>query len=526
MEVLVPDIGDFEEVDVIEILVSKGDHVSLETPLLTLESDKATMDIPAPITGKINEVLVSVGDKVNEGDKIFEIEEADRQQAPSSESDGHHVEEGNRTDLPGKVTENTIEVRVPDIGDFDEVDIIDILVSESEPIDIEEPIVTLESDKATMDLPSPKKGVINKICVLLGDKVGEGDLIAIITVRDEQPTSSPHQIPDTSPAAQKLEHGEVKEGSTDNRLRSTSENTSTIVHASPSVRKFARELGVEIAKIRGSGKKSRILHEDVQNYVKNQMRKKEEGDKNFFKIAETPEIDYSQFGETEQIELNKIQKLTGQNLHRSWITAPHVFQMDEADITELERFRRSKLDQIGNKKIKLTLLAFIVKACANTLNRFPRFNSSLNRDGASLTQKKYINIGIAVNTSKGLIVPVIRNVEKKGIIEIAGEIQELASKARDNKISPKELQGGTFTISNLGSLSGTSFTPVINVPEVAILGVSPSRMSPVWDNGTFVPRLMLPITLSYDHRVIDGVAGAQFTSYFTEILGDIRQALM
>mgnify|MGYP001334373466 CR=1 FL=1 len=526
MEVLVPDIGDFEEVDVIEILVSKGDHVSLETPLLTLESEKATMDIPAPITGKINEVLVNVGDKVSKGDKIFEIEDAERQQAPSSESNDHHIEERDKNDPSRKVIGNTIEVRVPDIGDFDEVDIIDILVSEGKPIDIEEPLVTLESDKATMDLPSPKKGVINKICVLLGDKVGEGDLIAIISVRDEQPTASPHQIPDVSPATQKFEPDEVKEGSTGKERRPTSQNASIIVHASPSVRKFARELGVEIGQIRGSGKKSRILHEDVQNYVKTQMRTKAEGDKIFFKLTEPTEIDYSQFGETERIELTKIQKLTGQNLHRSWITAPHVFQMDEADITELERFRRSKLDEIDDKKIKLTLLAFIVKACANTLNRFPRFNSSLNRDGASLTQKKYINIGIAVNTSKGLIVPVIRNVEKKGVIEIACEIQELAGKARDNKISPKELQGGTFTISNLGSLSGTSFTPVINVPEVAILGVSPSRMSPVWDNGTFVPRLMLPITLSYDHRVIDGVAGAQFTSYFTEILGDIRQALM
>ena len=522
MEVLIPDIGDFEEVDVIEILVSKGDVVYLETPLLTLESDKATMDIPSPTAGKVNQICVSVGDKVGKGDKAFEIEELNTNEARSPDTRNNEFPQASKGEPSASTPpQKTIEIRVPDIGDFDEVDIVEILIAEGDIVEKEQPIVVLESDKATMDLPCPKKGLIQKVCVQLGDKVGEGDLLSVIAPLDEPIFTSEKNIV-TTPSAQ----GPIPTATKQSIPKETNKNKNQVSHASPSVRKFARELGVDVMRVQGSGRKSRVLHSDVQAYVKKQIAIQDNKNHNLPNSNVIAEIDYSQFGGTEKIELTKIQKLTGENLHRSWITAPHVFQMDEADITDLERFRRSKLEEIMEKKIKLTLLAFIIKACANTLVKFPRFNSALNNDLASITHKKYVNIGFAVNTEKGLIVPVIKGADKKGVIEIAGEIQELAKKARENKITPPDLKGGNFTISNLGSISGTYFTPVINTPEVAILGVSPSKMTPVWKNGSFIPRLILPITLSYDHRVIDGVAGAEFTAYFTKILGDIRQALL
>ena len=529
MDVLIPDIGDFEEVDVIEILVSVGDEISIETPLMTLESDKATMDIPSPASGIVRKISVSVGDKVSKGDKTFEIEEFSITENVTEQKEPAIIR-GEATDsVSHSKSIDTAEIRVPDIGDFDEVDIIEILVSNGEKITKEQPLVVLESDKATMDLPSPENGLVQKVCVRLGDKVGEGDLVALISVSNPNETNNQHQA---SSAAIIAETSNVIETEEEN-ISSLKEETpnapktpSLLPHASPSVRKFARELGVDIKRVQGSGKKSRILHSDIREFVKENLTKNDEQKGTFGNLPSLPEIDYSQFGDIERIELTKIQRLTGENLHRSWITAPHVFQMDEADITELERFRRSKLEETGNKNIKLTLLAFIVNAVANSLQKFPRFNSSLNNDLKSITQKKYVNIGIAVNTERGLIVPVIREADKKGVLEIAENIQELAEKARTNKITPPDIEGGNFTISNLGGISGTNFTPVINVPEVAILGISPAKMSPVWLDGSFVPRLVLPVTLSYDHRVIDGVAGAQFTAYFTEILGDIRQALL
>ena len=529
MDVLIPDIGDFEEVDVIEILVSTGDQISIEAPLMTLESDKATMDIPSPVSGTVKQILVSVGNKVSKGDKVFEIEELTTTEKNEIERKETAVVHGEATDSNTPTSVETTEIRVPDIGDFDEVDIIEILVKDGDKIKKEQTLVVLESDKATMDLPSPENGLIQKVCVGLGDKVGEGDLIVLISPSSpiemtNQPQAHPKKtIPETSRMTgfEKKNISSIKEETSD-----APKTPYLLPHASPSVRKFARELGVDIKIVQGSGKKSRILHSDIREYVKENLTINNEERKTFGNLPSLPEIDYSRFGDVDRIELTKIQKLTGENLHRSWITAPHVFQMDEADITELERFRRSKLEETSKKRTKLTLLAFIVNAAANSLQKFPRFNSSLNNDLKSVTQKKYVNIGIAVNTERGLIVPVIKEADKKGVLEIAENIQELAEKARTNKITPPDLEGGNFTISNLGGISGTNFTPVINVPEVAILGISPSKMSPVWLDGSFVPRLILPITLSYDHRVIDGVAGAQFTAYFTKILGDIRQALL
>ena len=529
MDVLIPDIGDFEEVDVIEILVSVGDEISVETPLMTLESDKATMDIPSPASGTIGQILVSVGDKVSKGDKAFEIEELTTTENEPEEKDMAIVDRETTDSATPPTSTETTEIRVPDIGDFDEVDIIEILVKDGDEVKKEQTMVVLESDKATMDLPSPENGLVQKVCVELGDKVGEGDLVALITLSTpseatNQPQASPKEtIPETSNSI----------GFEDKNISYKKEETSNVPetprllpHASPSVRKFARELGVDIKIVQGSGKKSRILHSDIREFVKENLTINVEEKRTFRNPPYLPEIDYSRFGDIDRIELTKVQRLTGESLHRSWITAPHVFQMDEADITELERFRRRKLEETIKKSTKLTLLAFIVNAAAKSLQKFPRFNSSLNSDLKSITQKKYVNIGIAVNTERGLIVPVIKEADKKGVLEIAENIQELAEKARTNKITPSDIEGGNFTISNLGGISGTNFTPVINIPEVAILGISPSKMSPVWLDGSFVPRLILPITLSYDHRVIDGVAGAQFTAYFTKILGDIRQALL
>ena len=529
MDVLIPDIGDFEEVDVIEILVSAGDKISIETPLMTLESDKATMDIPSPASGTVGQILVSVGDKVSKGDKAFEIEELSTMENEREEKNMAVVGRETTDSVALHTSAETTEIRVPDIGDFDEVDIIEILVKDGDEIKEEQTIVVLESDKATMDLPSPENGLVQKVCVRLGDKVGEGDLVALISLSRQNETinqlqASPKEtIPETSNSIE----------SEENHISSIKEETSNVPktsylppHASPSARKLARELGVDIKIVQGSGKKSRILHSDIREFVKENLTINDEEKKDLGKVPSLPEIDYSRFGDINRIELTKVQRLTGESLHRSWITAPHVFQMDEADITELERFRRRKLEETSKKKTKLTLLAFIVNAAAKSLQKFPRFNSSLNNDLKSITQKKYVNIGIAVNTERGLIVPVIKEADKKGVLEIAENIQELAEKARTNKITPSDIEGGNFTISNLGGISGTNFTPVINIPEVAILGISPSKMSPVWLDGSFVPRLILPITLSYDHRVIDGVAGAQFTAYFTKILGDIRQALL
>ena len=443
-EVLIPDIGDFDEVDVIEILVSIGDEVLEETPLMTLESDKATMDIPSPASGKINKILIAVGDKVSKDRKVFEIEVNSEK---ITETDEKNLD-ADKTAKYQSSDDTSVEIRVPDIGDFDQVDVVDVLVREGAQIQKEQPIITLESDKATMDLPSPVEGVVLKLSVQIGDKVGEGDVISVLDISGNKENILPPR--EVAPTISK----EKKERDNSNRTSDvpflTEETSNNIAHASPSVRKFARELGVDITKLKGSGNNFRILHSDVQKYVKEQMSIDKNRTNQFFEISPNPEIDYSQFGEVEQLELTKIQHLTGRNLHRSWITAPHVFQMDEADITELERFRHSKIDEMGERNVKLTLLSFIMKACASALIRFPKFNSSLNNDRKSLTLKKYINIGFAVNTDRGLVVPVIKNIEKKGLVEIATEIQELAQKARDKQLAPGDMQGGTFTVSSLG----------------------------------------------------------------------------
>jgi len=531
IDVRVPDIGDFDDVDIIDILVKPGDIVGPEDPLITLESEKATMDIPSPGSGEINEIRVAVGDQVSEGALILTMRppssttEEETTGAPEVEIASAKTQPATPESASAeKTAQSYFAVRVPDIGDFEDVEVIEILVAPGDGVSLEDPLITLESDKATMDIPAPCAGTIGEIAVNVGDKISEGALIvSLSTVADtstplvNEPAASP-TVPPSVPKA--------KPGPADPQASATALPV-TKAHASPSVRKFARELGVDVSLVKGSGDKGRVLQPDVQLYVKEVMggaRGHSTG--NRFELPAAPEIDFTKFGEIEVTPLSKIRKLTGRNLHRSWVTVPHVFQMDEANITELEAFRKSKLEEAERKGTKLTLLAFLVKAVVVALHKFPDFNASLSPDGESLIHKKYFHIGMAVNTENGLIVPVIRDVDTKGLYELAHEVRELSHKARNRKITPAEMQGACFTISSLGGVGGTAFTPIINTPEVGILGISPSVMKPVYRNGEFVARLMLPFTLSYDHRVIDGVAAAQFTRYLTTVLGDIRHILL
>ena len=538
VEVRVPDIGDFDHVDVIDILVKPGDVIKPEDPLITLESEKATMDIPAPFGGTVLAVSVAVGDQISEGALILtlmpaaggealtqvvavEPAPAPAAVAPAAQSapapDTAPVASGGQS--------STIEIRIPDIGDFDHVDVIDIIVKVGDTVRIEDPLLTVESEKATMDIPAPVAGVVESVTAVVGDKVSEGDVIVVLRVTSSSAASAPPaaavSAPNTPVSMPKTAATRIAPPAPPQTV------TSSKAHASPGVRKFARELGVDIALVYGRGPKSRILKDDVQAHVKEVMRgTRGHAAGGGLNVPPAPVIDFTKFGEIEVTPLSKIRRLTGQNLHRSWVTVPHVFQMDEADITELETFRKSKADEAEQQGTKLTLLAFLVKAAVVGLKKFPDFNGSLSPDGESLVHKKYFHIGIAVNTDHGLLVPVIRDVDKKGLYELALEVRDLSKKARERNIMPAEMQGACFTISSLGGVGGTAFTPIINIPEVAILGVSPSAMKPVWRGHEFVPRLMLPFTLSYDHRVIDGVAAAQFTRYLTTVLGDIRHILL
>lgn len=538
--VVVPDIGDFDDVEVIEILVAIGEVVAVETPLVTLESDKATMDIPAPRAGIIIAINVTLGDKVTEGSVIVTVAADDaesevkteQRQQPNNVSAAPAVEAKLATPSPeplgtqreANVGATTLtEVSVPDIGDFDEVDVIEILVGPGDLVQIEDSLITLESDKATMDIPAPIAGRVETVLVAVGDKIAEGHVIITITP-SVRATSAPATAPPPLKTTSVVQSSSAAP-QTDNDSKPTL-RTSSKAYASPSIRKFARELGVNLSILSGTGRKGRILKVDVQAHVKETLSAPRDKNVNGVQIMGAPAIDFAKFGPVETLALSKIKRLTGQNLHRSWIVAPHVTQFDAADITELEVFRKSKIKDAEEQGVKLTLLAFLIKAVIVGLKEFPDFNASLSIDGTSIIRKQYFNIGIAVNTDRGLVVPVVRDADKKGLYELAGELASLSGKARDKKLSPADMQGGCFTISSLGGIGGSAFTPIINVPEVAILGVSSAAIKPVYIESEFAPRLMLPISLSYDHRVIDGVAGAQFTSALSLVLSDIRQLLL
>ncbi|HSH42790.1 MAG TPA: dihydrolipoyllysine-residue acetyltransferase [Arenicellales bacterium] len=559
-DIQVPDIGDFEDVPIVEILVKEGDVIDAETPLVTLESDKAAMDVPSPSAGTVKEILVSVGDTVSQGSRLLVLEtdtasgEADSDSSeaaagPSGDSPGKQQDEqkrggddaGKQADAGGSTT-----VSVPDIGDFSDVEVIEVHVSAGDTLKAEDPMITLESDKATMDVPAPAGGTVIEVMVKTGDRVSQGDPVLTLESSEQAPAPEAKEAAKPESAPREVAAGGDEEAgsgaATPERAGGEPSPPPTLPstegrekgappHASPSVRRFARELGVDITRVPGSGRKGRILKEDVQNWVKQRVQEPGTGAAapaagGGGALPEMPDVDFSQFGEVEVVPLNRIKKLTAANLHRSWLHVPHVTQHEEADITGLEEFRRGLKDEAARRGVKVTLLAFLMKACVAALREYPRFNASLEKGGENLVLKKYYNLGIAVDTPDGLVVPVIREVDKKGIYELAEELGEVSQRARDRKLSPSDLQGACFTISSLGGIGGTAFTPIVNSPEVAILGVSRSQMKPVYRDGDFVPRLMLPLALSYDHRVVDGADGARFVVFLSRVLEDARRLLL
>ena len=547
--IIVPDIGDFDEVEIIEVLVSVGDRIDVEDSLITVESDKASMEIPSSDAGIVKEITVNIGDKIAEGSVILTIE-ADAGTVAAPEAPAPAAE---ATPAPAAVPEpapapvdtapaptpaaaGPMEIIVPDIGDFDSVEIIELLVSVGDRVEVEDSLITVESDKASMEIPSSDAGTVKEIKVAIGDNVAKGSVIVILdadaSAASPTPTAAPAAAPAAQPAAAPAPPAPVASAKAkQSPTASIDEVSFKRAYASPSVRRIARELGADLGKVSGSGRKQRIIKEDVYAYVKSVMTappaaKPAASGNTALGIAPMPEIDFSKWGEVETQPLSKINKLTGQFLHRNYLTAIHVTQFDEADITEMEIFRKQVAKDREREGIKITPLAFIIQAVAAALKAFPRFNSSLDATGENLIMKKYINIGIAVNTPDGLVVPVINDADKKSLVELSNEIRVLAGKAKDKKLKPADMQGACFTISSLGGVGGTSFTPIINLPEVAILGVSNTRTSPVWDGSEFKPRQILPLSLSYDHRVIDGVAGAQFTTYLSSMLSDIRRLLV
>lgn len=536
IEVTVPDIGDASGVDVIDVLVAVGDTVEAEDGLITLETDKATMDVPAPQGGKVVSLSVKEGDKVSEGSLVLTLEIAgSAESAPvASEAPAALTAEAAATTASAAASEEEIEVTVPDIGGDENVDVIDILVSSGDSVEAEDGLITLETDKATMDVPSPKAGVITEMFIKQGDKVSQGTVVCKLKVAGSAPAesaaSSASAAPSASPAKETpapTRAAKPAPAATAAPVKQTGK-----AHASPSVRRIAREFGVDLGLVSATGPKGRILKEDIQNFVKQELAKPKSstpaGGGSGLQVLAQPKVDFSKFGEVEEVPLTRIQKLSGPNLHRNWVTIPHVTQFEEADITDLEAFRKEQNAIAAKRKtgLKITPLVFMMKAVADALKAYPVFNTSLSESGESLIQKKYYHIGIAVDTPGGLVVPVVRDVDKKGIKELSQELMDISAKARDGKLKAADMQGSCFTISSLGGIGGTAFTPIVNAPDVAILGVSKSEMKPKWNGKDFEPRLMLPLSLSYDHRVIDGAVAAKFAVHLSTVLGDIRHILM
>ncbi|ELZ1258651.1 pyruvate dehydrogenase complex dihydrolipoyllysine-residue acetyltransferase [Vibrio fluvialis] len=527
-EVNVPDIGG-DEVEVTEIMVAVGDTVSEEQSLITVEGDKASMEVPAPFAGTVKEIKIASGDKVTTGSLIMVFEVAGSG-APAAAAPAQAAAPAA---APAVAADK--EVNVPDIGG-DEVEVTEIMVAVGDMVSEEQSLITVEGDKASMEVPAPFAGKVKTIKVAAGDKVSTGSLIMVFEVAGAAPAavSAPAQAAAPAAAAPKAE---APAAAAPAAATGDFQENNEYAHASPVVRRLAREFGVNLSKVKGSGRKSRILKEDVQNYVKEALKRLEsgaasaasgKGDGAALGLLPWPKVDFSKFGETEIQPLSRIKKISGANLHRNWVMIPHVTQWDNADITELENFRKEQ-NAIEAKKdsgMKITPLVFIMKAAAKALEAFPAFNSSLSEDGESLILKKYVNIGIAVDTPNGLVVPVFKDVNKKGIYELSEELAVVSKKARAGKLTAADMQGGCFTISSLGGIGGTAFTPIVNAPEVGILGVSKSEIKPVWNGKEFAPRLQLPLSLSYDHRVIDGAEGARFITYLNGCLSDIRRLVL
>ncbi len=534
IEVKVPDLGGADDVEVIEILVSPGDVIELEQTLVVMEGDKATMDLPATAAGTVAEVKVNVGDSVSEGSLIVTLSSGVQVAAAAEEQAVKPEQVKEELEAKDVGASRIVDIKVPDLGGASDVEIIEVLVSSGDEVELEQTLVVMEGDKATMDLPASTAGTVVDVKVSVGDSVSEGSLIVTVSVADkssqaEAISPEPSSVPEPTQREQKPEPSIQKEISLD-----VSRSDGGIVHATPSIRRFARELGVDLSLIQqGSGRKGRILKEDVTSHVKKIMATAGSGNNTHTSVVggasvipPIPAVDFSQFGDIEEQKLSKIKRLTGVNLSRVWLNLPMVTHHDEADITEMEAFRKSLKVSAEKEGIKITGLGFMLKAVAAALKQYPQFNSSLSPDGERLILKKYYNIGIAVDTPKGLVVPVIKDVDKKSLFELSAEMFELGVKARDGKLRPAEMQGGCMTISNLGGIGGTAFTPIVNAPEVAILGATRSQMKPVWSGSEFEPRLMMPLDLSYDHRVIDGADAARFMRTIIALLTDVRLLLV
>ena len=588
-EARVPDIGDYSDVPVIEVLVKPGDTVSKDQGLITLESDKATMEVPSPVAGVVKEVKVKIGDSLSEGSVVALIETEDAAQAKPADAP-----KAASTAQPPAPAQSAVasaapapaapapaaptasggvqEARVPDIGGYSDVPVIEVLVKPGDTVSKDQGLITLESDKATMEVPSSVAGVVKEVKVKVGDTLSEGSVVALIEAAGAAaPAPVPPRAGDTAPATPAAGRGEEKSGEPDTtvepvavsgepdniakaamakvdagsgaapmgaglppvRFEAAAVLPDKVPYASPAVRLFARELGVDLSKVRGSARGGRIAKEDVQQFVKGVMASGATAAPaapaaagGGLNLLPWPKVDFAKFGEIEVKPLSRIKKISGANLARNWAMIPHVTQHDDADITDLEALRVQLNRENEKAGIKLTMLAFLMKASVAALQKYPDFNASLDASGENLTLKKYFHIGFAADTPNGLVVPVVRDCDRKGVIEIARETAELAKKARDGKLGPAEMSGGCFSISSLGGIGGTAFTPIVNAPEVAILGVSKSAMKPVWDGKAFQPRLVLPLSLSYDHRVIDGAAAARFTAYLAQLLGDMRRVLL
>ncbi|HXD40816.1 MAG TPA: dihydrolipoyllysine-residue acetyltransferase [Ramlibacter sp.] len=558
IEVKVPDIGDFDEVSVIELLVKPGDTVKAEQSLVTVESDKASMEIPSSSAGVVKEMKVKLGDKVKEG-SVLVVLDSTTAAAPSggptsspppqpspSKVEGSKVTPPPAAAAPAAAA-GPIEVRVPDIGDFKDVAVIELLVKPGDTVKPEQSLITVESDKASMEIPSSAGGTVKELKVKLGDKVNTGDLVVVLesTTTSSSPVQTGSPPPQPSPAAGEGSKAQPSSGAASRPAERTSPTaalpphepsapTGPLPHASPSVRKFARELGVPLEEVKGTGPKGRITQEDIQAFTKAVMRGEVStraagkapavGGGEALGLLPWPKVDFAKFGPIERRDLGRIKKISGANLHRNWVMIPHVTNHDDADITELESFRIQLNKENEKAGIKVTMLAFLIKACVAALKKFPDFNASL--DGDQLVLKQYYNIGFAADTPNGLVVPVLKDADRKGVLAISKEMGELAAKARDGKLGPADMSGAGFTISSLGGIGGRYFTPIINAPEVAILGVCKSRTEPVWDGKQFQPRLMLPLSLAWDHRVIDGAAAARFNAYLGAILADFRRTML
>jgi pyruvate dehydrogenase E2 component (dihydrolipoamide acetyltransferase) len=549
----VPDIGNGEG-EVIELMVKVGDRIEADQSVLTLESDKASMEIPAPKAGVIKAMKVKLGDRLKEGDELFELEvegeaaaepaaaPAAAAPAPAAEKPAEKPAEAEPAPAAAAApaaSDTVQDIHVPDIGSSGKARIIELMVKVGDSIEADQSLITLESDKASMEIPSPAAGVVESISVKVEDEVGTGDLILKLKVAGAAPAAAPAQA--AAPAPAKAEAAAPAAAAPAAKAESAPApaaapaaapaNNGAKVHAGPAVRQLAREFGVELNAVSATGPHGRVLKEDVQAYVKSIMTKSKDapsagGAAGGMGIPPIPEVDFSRFGETEEVPMTRLMQLGATGLHRSWLNIPHVTQFDQADITDLEAFRIAQKAVAEKAGVKLTILPLLLKASAHMLKELPDFNSSLAPSGKAVIRKKYFNIGFAVDTPEGLLVPVIKNVDQKSLLQLAAEAAELAEKARSKKLSANDMQGACFTISSLGHIGGTGFTPIVNAPEVAILGVSKATMQPVWDGKAFQPRLMLPLSLSYDHRVINGAAAARFTKRLSELLADIRTILL